>query len=122
MTDETFAVVRLPRPRVLTLVTCDAYRFGADVAYQFAKPPAVLVRLAGDGFTVLAGKGVEADLGADPKFWTAVVATGHTRQTRPPAAGLPAPGDKRASVDGGRTTVRSERCACGSAGRSGRGR
>jgi hypothetical protein len=99
MTAETFAVVRLPSPRVLTLVSCHGDRFAADIAYQFAKLPAMLVRLGGDGFSVLAGKGVAADLGADPGFWAAVVAAVRAPQKRPPAPGLPAPGVKHRERD-----------------------
>jgi hypothetical protein len=102
MTAETFAVVRLPRPRVLTLVSCHPHLFTADLAYQFARLPAALVRLGGDGFTVLAGKGVPADLGADPKFWAAVVTAIRARQKRPPTSGLPPPGVKRRERTGGR--------------------
>jgi len=51
----------------------------------------VLVRLAGAGFTVLAGKAVAADLGADPKFWAAVVPAVRAREKRPPSPGLPPP-------------------------------
>ena len=93
MTAETFAVVRLPRPRMARLVSCHADQAAAQTAYQFAKPPAVLVRLAGDGFAVLAGKAVEADLGADPKFWAAVVAA--VRARRPWPGGRRTPGSIR---------------------------
>jgi hypothetical protein len=99
MTAETFAVIRLPRPRVVKLVSCHADRRAAQSAYLFADPPAVLVRLAGDGFTVLAGKAVAADLGADPKFWAAVVAAVRARQTPPRSPGLPPPGVKRRERD-----------------------
>jgi hypothetical protein len=99
MPAETFAVVRLPRPRVVTLVSCHADRTAAQTAYLFADPPAVLVRLAGDGFTVLACKAVGADLGADPKFWTAVVAAVRGRRPRPSSPGLPPPGVKHRERD-----------------------
>jgi hypothetical protein len=59
----------------------------------------MLVRLGGDGFTVLAGKAVEADLGADPRFWVAVVAAVRARRPRPPAGGLPPPGVKHRERD-----------------------
>jgi hypothetical protein len=84
---------------VLSLVSCHAHRFAADLAYQFAKSPAVLVRLGGDGFSVLASKGVAADLGADPRFWAAVVTAIQGRWSRPPLPGLPPPGVKRRERD-----------------------
>jgi SOS response associated peptidase (SRAP) len=99
MTAETFAVVRLPRPRVARLISCHADRAAADWTYQFADPPAVLVRLGGDGFTVLAGKGAEAGLGADPRFWAAVLTAVRARRPRLPSSGLPPPGVKRRKRD-----------------------
>jgi hypothetical protein len=99
MTAELFAIVRLPRPRVARLISCHADRTAAHLAYQFADPPAVLVRLSRDGFTVLAGKGVAADLGADPKFCAAVVAAVRSRRPRPPSSGLPPPGVKHRERD-----------------------
>ena len=99
MTAEAFAVVRLPCPGVLMLISCHADRAAAQTAYLFADPPAVLVRLAGDGFTVPPGKAVAGDLGADPKFGAAVVAAVRARRPRPLSTGLPPLGVKRRERD-----------------------
>src|SRR5262249_14278333 len=96
---ETFAVFRLPRPRMLKLVSCHADRTPAQTAYLFANPTAALVRLAGDGFTVLAGKAVAAGLGAAPRFGAAGVAGVQARRPRLPASGLPPPGVKHHELD-----------------------
>jgi hypothetical protein len=95
---------------VLTLVSYHADRFAANVAYQFADPPAVLVCLASDGFTVLASKGVKADLGGNPKFWAAVVAAVSASRPRPPRLDyMSRPGHERGRARRARRGVRDPR-------------
>jgi hypothetical protein len=68
-----FAILSVPRPRLLRLVLLTDNEFHADTALAFASEPALLLRVSQRGFGVLQAKGIDRDSVREPAFRAAVL-------------------------------------------------
>jgi hypothetical protein len=81
---DMFAVLSMPRPRVLRLVCRVDNNFHADTAFAFACEPAILLRVSQQGFRVLRTRGVGRSVACEPAFSAAVLRLLWASVSRPP--------------------------------------
>jgi hypothetical protein len=90
-----FAVLSVPRPRVLRLVVRTDSEFHADTTFAFTAEPALLLKISQRGFRVLRAKGIARASVRERAFRGAVLRLLWASVSRPtPEARLTPPGTK----------------------------
>jgi hypothetical protein len=88
-----FAVLSVPRPRVLRLLCRTQSDFDAGTRFAFAPEPALLLRVSPRGFIVLRTKGIDRGTVREPAFRKAVLTLLWASVSRqPPEPRLKPPG------------------------------